>query len=81
MSEQEKAEQLKKQLYYDPNTCPDMDEAGCLYPDCENCEVHLDDEEWDGDPDSCEDCSLLEVEEDNHGLRYLVCHKKEDEQK
>ena len=80
MSEQEKAEQQKKKELYDPNTCPDMDEQGCTWPDCENCEAYLDDE-WDGDPDSCEDCSLLEVEEDSHGLRYPICHKKEEEKK
>lgn len=40
-------EQIKKEKYYDPNTCPDMDEQGCTYPDCDNCEVvYLEDEDW-----------------------------------
>lgn len=40
MSEQEKVEQQKKQLYYEPNQeCPEKNESGCVYPDCDNCEV------------------------------------------
>jgi hypothetical protein len=43
------AEKHKKQLYYDPNTCPDIGQTGCRYPDCDNCEVpqaDVDDEEY-----------------------------------
>jgi len=46
---QEWAEQEKKRLYYDSDSCPDMDEQGCTYPDCDNCEVVddcLEDEDW-----------------------------------
>lgn len=25
--------------------------------------------------DDCQDCSLLEVQEDRNGLRYYICHK------
>jgi hypothetical protein len=46
-AEREWAEHEKKQLYYDPDTCPDMNEWGCSYPDCENCQVVQDDEEED----------------------------------
>jgi hypothetical protein len=48
---QEQAEKQKKELYYDPQTCADQDEAGCTYPDCDNCGVVFDDDEddWEGD--------------------------------
>lgn len=42
--EQEWAENEKKQGCYVPDTCPDMNEPGCTFPDCDNCEV-VDDEE------------------------------------
>lgn len=49
LCEREWAENEKKQFYYDSNTCPDMDEFGCVYPMCEDCEVVQDDEEEDDD--------------------------------
>lgn len=46
--EQEWAEHEKKLLYYDPDNCPDMNELGCTFPFCDNCEVVDDEEEgWD----------------------------------
>jgi hypothetical protein len=40
MNEQEKAEQLKKETLYEPDQeCPEKDEQGCTWPDCDNCEV------------------------------------------
>lgn len=39
------AEKLKKELFYDPQACPDMEQEGCRYPDCDNCEVPQDDED------------------------------------
>ena len=109
MSDQEKAEQQKKELYYDPfpecakyGGCDGCDKSECgqreesedecdfngeecinsfLHHECGcvGCEVIAPPtkEELEECPDKCEDCSSLEVEEDNHGLRYPVCHKKE----
>jgi hypothetical protein len=46
-SSEREAEKQKKEKYYNPNTCPDMGECGCTYPDCDNCEVIYDDEDWE----------------------------------
>ena len=71
-TEQAKAEKLKKEKYYDPNTCPDMDEQGCTYPDCDNCAVPPDDEDEDWEymdeqgctyPD-CDNCAVPPDDED-----------------
>jgi len=50
---------------------------------CIGCEVIAppSKEELEECTDNCEDCSSLEVEEDSHGLRYPICHKKEEEKK
>lgn len=42
-----KAEQQKKEELYNPNTCADMGDPGCSYPDCDGCEVSWDDDEED----------------------------------
>jgi hypothetical protein len=111
MSEQEKAEQQKKELFYDPIPDGEYDENGqplmdeeepCEYGFSEDCvepslrntnccfecwlytEVDKETQKQAKEekcPDNCEDCSLLEVEEDAHGLRYPICHKKEVEKK
>jgi hypothetical protein len=49
MSTQEKAEQQKKKELYDPDTCAEINESGCTYPDCDNCEANcseLEDDNW-----------------------------------
>jgi len=108
MIEQEKAEQQKKELFYDPVPYEGYDENGQLLMEEEPCEYGFSEDcvepslrntnccfecwlynEVDDEtkkqakecPDKCEDCSSLEVEEDSHGLRYPICHKKKDGKK
>jgi hypothetical protein len=104
MSEQDKIEQQKKELYYGEESYEEQDaiqdmmdkEDECYYGcdfcldsflrdccGCIGCEVIAPPpkEELVEYLDKCEDCSLLEVEEDSHGLRYPICHKKEVEKK
>lgn len=76
MTEQQKAEQLKKEMYYDP--CPEEDEE---YEECETCDYTG--EDCFGDKRFCEECPILtdEWEEkpaSNHSNKTNGVHQSND---